>query len=165
MPNFKKNLTPAELARIGELALHEGWQSILATGMQVDMATVQTWIKNGTPDDITESLRIYLGARGANIDAAIDLMLEEPFTPWDRGAEILSHYEGLTRDPTMIYGGFEDNRDMVVRVIADLLHYCMYKTTATRKLIDMDAVIQDAIALYNSEPHAATPIAKSPQPA
>jgi hypothetical protein len=63
----------------------------------------------------------------------------------------------------MIYSGFEDNRDMVVRVVADLLHYCTDKITTTRTFIDMDAVIQDAIALYNSEPHSATPIAKHMQ--
>jgi hypothetical protein len=163
MPNFKKKLTAAEFASIGDLALHERWQLILAEGMRVDPATVQTWEKNGTPEDITERLRTFLGARGANIDAALDLMLEKPFSPWERGAEILSHYEGLSRDPTMIYSGFEDNRDMVVRVVADLLHYCMDKITTTRTFIDMDAVIQDAIALYNSEPHSATPMAKHMQ--
>ncbi len=160
MPNFKKNLTGDEFASIGDLALHERWQSILAAGMRVDLSTIRSWEKNGTPDGVTESLRTFLGARGANIDAALDLMLEEPFTPWERGAEILGHYEGLTQDPTMIYSGFEDNRDMVVRVVADLLHYCTYKITATGTFIDMDAVTQDAIALYNSEPHVATPIAK-----
>ncbi len=53
---------------------------------------------------------------------------------------------------------------MVVRVIADLLHYCMYKISTTGNFIDMDAIIQDAIALYNSDPeHRATPISKQAQ--
>jgi len=63
-----------------------------------------------------------------------------------------------------VYIGSEDNKDMVVRVIADLLHYCMFKITTTGAFIDMDAVIRDAIAMYNSDPeHCATPIAKHAQ--
>jgi len=164
MPNFKTTLTAAEFARIGDLALHESWQMILATGMRVDLATINSWAKSGTPADITESLRTFLGARRDNISGALDLLLEEPFKPWERGDEVLKDYEGFTDDPTMIYSGFEDNRDMVVRVIADLLHYCMYKISTTGNFIDMDAVIQDAIALYNSDPeHCATPISKQAQ--
>lgn len=163
MPNFKKKLTAAEFVRIGELALHERWQLSIAEEMRVDPATVQDWVKNGAPENITEKLRTFLGARGENIVAALDLMLEEPFSPWERGAKILTHYEGLSHDPTMIYSRSDDNRDMVVRVVADLLHYCMDKITTNRTFIDMDAVIQDSIALYNSEPHSATPVAKPTQ--
>ena len=73
-------------------------------------------------------------------------MLEEPFKPWERGDELLQHYERLTDDPTMIYSGFEDNKDMVVRAIADLFHYC------TQKNIDINDVTRKAKALYNSDP-------------
>lgn len=164
MPNFKKKLTAAEFAEIGQLALHERWQAVLAEGMRVDPATIQSWVKSGTSEEATETLRTFLGARGDNIAAALDLMLEEPLKPWERGAKLLAYYELLTNDPTMIYSRSGDNRDMVVRVVADLLHYCMDRITTTRTFIDMDAVIQDAIALYNSDPeHSATPMAQSVQ--
>jgi hypothetical protein len=162
MPNFKKNLTAEEFAEIGSLAFHERWQSILAAEMRVDLATIQGWEKHGTPDGVPERLRMHLGARRDNISGALDLMLEQPFTPWERGDEILKDYEGFTEDPTMVYSGFEDNKDMVVRVIADLLHYCMHQMNVKHSFIDMDAVIQEAVAIYNSEPHSA-PKVKMPE--
>ncbi len=70
MPNFKKTLTAAEFARIGDLALHESWQMILATGMRVDLATINSWAKSGTPADITESLLELSLARVETISRA-----------------------------------------------------------------------------------------------
>jgi hypothetical protein len=164
MPNYKKKLTPADFASIGELALRDRWQLSIAEGMGVDPATVQDWVKNGPPEDVTETLRTFLGARRNNISAALDQFLAEPLKPWDRGVALLAYYEMLTDDPTMIYSQFENNRDMVVRVMADLLQYCMDRITVLRTFIDLDAVVKDAISVYTHDPeHSATPVVKSAQ--
>jgi hypothetical protein len=163
MPNLKKNLTGVEFARIASLALGEHWQLILATGMQVDPGTVQGWVKHGMQDSMLHDFKLFLGARRDNISAAVDLLLAEPLKPWERGDELLKYYELLTQDPEMTYSEFEDNKEMAVRSIADLLHYFMHQITTKGAFIDIDAALQEAIAMYNSEPHSATPIAKQLQ--
>jgi hypothetical protein len=162
MPKYKATLSADEFAEIAHLAFHETWQKNLATGMRVDSSKVKAWAKVGTPEDDTQSLRTFIEARSNNTDAALSIFLEEPLKPWERGARILSHYELITDDPTMIYGPDESNTQMLVRAIADLIHYGMDRITTTGVFIDLDAVVKDAIALYMSDPeHSATPIAKS----
>lgn len=154
----KKKLTPKDLASVQGLIAHNGWDVPLSKIINVSSDTMRDWEKHGAPSGVAADLWLSLGAKRDNLAAAMfDILPDQPLKPWERGGELLSEYEGLSDDPTMVYGDTDGNgnRDMVVRVIADLLHYCMDQMGRKHIFLDMEAMIKEAIAIYNSEPHSA----------
>ena len=158
----KKKLTPKDVVGVQSAIDHNGWHVPLSKILDVSPDKVRDWEKHGAPSGVAADLWLSLGAKRDNLAAAMfDILIDEPLKPWERGGRLLSEYEGLSDDPTMIYDGTDENgnRDMVVRAIADLLHYCMDQMTKQRIFIDLDSVIKDAIAMYRTDPeHSATPV-------
>jgi hypothetical protein len=158
------NRLPAEaFCYLGKSLFGEpGWQAKMAVELKVDEPSIEQWATEGPPANLAKKLSQIAGYYRGQIQAPLtmDGMPDADLKPWERAGRLLNEYEGLSPDPTMIYSSAEDedNRDMVVRVIADMLHYCMHKMSVNRTFIDMDAMIQEAIAIYNSEPHSAVPI-------
>lgn len=140
----------------------DAWQAKMAEKLNVDEATVERWAVEGPPSSVAKELSHIAGYHRGQISAPLTMpgMPDADLKPWERAARLLDEYEGLSQDPTMIYSTAEgeDNRDMVVRVIADMLHYCMHMMTVNRTVIHMETMFQEAIAIYNSEPHSATPV-------
>lgn len=77
--------------------------------------------------------------------------------PWERGDLVLQQYEMICIDPTMTYMK-DENKENIVRVIADLLHYCSYQNacvcSGAEGYIDIERILPAAQGLYNSEPPA-----------
>jgi len=155
--NFEK-LPAKAFIRLGEKLFGEdGWRPRMADELEVDEPTIRRWEREGPPASIAKKLSHVAGYYRGQIQAPLTEpgMPDADLKPWERADRLLDEYEGLSQDPEMIYSTYEDNRGMVVRVIADLLHYCMHQMRVHRSFIDMDAMIQEAVAIYNSEPHSA----------
>lgn len=146
MPQLKKHLTGHELAAFGKLVYDDHWKTSLAEALDVTPATIQGWEKDGTPDGVTDRLRLFFGARGANIAAALENLLGSPLEPWERADAILQEYEGLNPDPEMVYAD-ETHNDATVRIIADLLHYAGHQDSS----VPFETITRAALDLYNSE--------------
>jgi len=163
MTDSVDNRLPAEaFCYLGKSLFGEDdWQPKMAAELKVDEATVKQWAVEGPPANLADRLSHIAGYHRGQIQAPLTMpgMPDACLKPWQRAARLLEEYEGLTQDPTMIYSSRkeEDNRDMVVRVFADLLHYCKHKMSENPIFIDTEAMIQKAIAIYNSEPHSALP--------
>jgi hypothetical protein len=95
------------------------------------------------------------------ISESLDALLDEPLKAWERADELLKHYELLNNDPNMVYVT-DDNKDKVMRIIADLLHYCSRQNSRVGPdadcFIDIEKITREAEALYNSEPHSMGPV-------
>lgn len=156
-------------AHLGKALFGEqGWERKMALELKIDERTVRQWAEEGVPASMLEALRHISSHHRAKIQEAMKMpgMPDSELKPWQRGGRILEEYELLSQDPSMLPSSTDDehNRKIVVRIIADLLHFCMLRMSQTRSFIDMDAVIKDAIALYNSDPeHCATPIGEEKQ--
>lgn len=85
-------------------------------------------------------------------------MADKQLKPWERADRLLQKYEMINPDPTMVYVT-DENTDNVTRIIADLLHYCAHQNSRVGPEADsyteLDAILREAEALYNSEgrPH------------
>jgi hypothetical protein len=164
MTDSTDNRLPAEaFSYLGRSLFGEkGWQAKMARELEVDEPTVNQWAVDGPPANLAGRLSHIAGYHRGQIQAPLTMpgMPDACLKPWERAARLLEEYEGLTQDPTMIYSSRkeEDNRDMIVRVFADMLHYCMHKMSENRSFIDIAAVLKKAIELYNSEPHSAMPV-------
>jgi hypothetical protein len=148
MPKLKKNLTPAELAIIGDLVFHDNWEESIARLMDIEPDIVRDWAKHGTPEGVAAKLRMHLGAHKAHIGAALEDFLEQPLKPWERGDAIIDEYEGINPDPNMVSRRSGENEENITRAIADLLHCGSYKNNRAGLVEDL---LRAAEALYLSE--------------
>jgi hypothetical protein len=142
----------------------DGWQPKMAQELKVDERTVRQWATEGPPASLSDTLSHMAGYHRGQIQAAITMpgMPDADLKPWERAERLLQEYEGFSQDPTMIYGAL-DNKQMVTQVAADLLHYCMHQNAKTDRFINMEDMIQEAIAIYNNSPiHSARPVKTTP---
>jgi hypothetical protein len=148
--SIKKERLPArEFCDLGRsLYGDRGWQGKLAGELKTDLATVKKWSKEGPPADVGEKLtRIAIEHRTQILYALIAPdMPEDDLTysrSWERATWIIRDYGILLPYATM---NDPDDRNMVVRIAADLLRYCAHKK------ISFETVMREAEALYKFNP-------------
>ena len=125
-----------------------GWQGKLAGELETDLATVKKWAKEGPPAAIGKELtRIAIKHRSQILYALIAPdMPEEHLTysrSWERATWIIRDYGILLPYATI---NDPDDRNMVVRIAADLLRYCAHKKNP------FETVMREAEALYHFNP-------------
>jgi hypothetical protein len=161
MTDSTDNRLPAEaFSYLGRSLFGEkGWQAKMARELEVDEPTVNQWAVDGPPANLADLLSHIAGYHRGQIQAPMTMpgMPDACLKPWERAARLLEEYEGLTQDPTMIYssGKEEENRDMVARVIADMLHYCMHQNSRVApdaaRHIDIGTLMAKAQGIYDFE--------------
>jgi hypothetical protein len=161
--NVPDRFPAGPFASLGKALFGEqGWETKIALELKVDKSTISEWAHEGVPGTMLEALWHISSHHRAKIQEAMKMpgMPDADLKPWHRGGRLLEEYELISQDPTMLPSStdVEQNRKIIVRIIADLLHFCMHSITTTRTFIDIDGVIRDAITMYRTDPeHSATP--------
>ena len=167
--NVPARFPAGPFASLGKALFGEhGWENKMALELKVDKSTISEWAHEGVPGTMLEALWHVSSHHRAKIQEAMKMpgMPDADLKPWHRGGRLLEEYELISQDPTMQPSSTdaEQNRTIVVRIIADLLHFCMHTITMTGTFIDLDTVIKDAISVYMHDPeHSATPMSESAQ--
>ena len=145
----KARLPAREFCYLGRsLYGDRGWQGKLAGELKTDLASVKKWAKEGPPANVGKELaRIAIDHRAQILSALIAPdMPEEHLTnsrSWERATWIIRDYGILLPYATM---NDPDDRNMVVRIAADLLRYCAHKKSP------FETVMREAEALYKFNP-------------
>jgi len=158
----KKRLPAREFCDLGRSLYGDcGWQGKLAGELKTDLATVKKWAKEGPPANVGKELtRIAIKHRTQILYALIAPdMPEDDLTysrSWERAAWIIRDYGILLPYDTMNH---PDDRNMVIRIAADLLRYCAHKK------IPFATVMREGEALYKFNPLDLSPyvLAEDPQ--
>lgn len=153
--NPAPSFPPGPFASLGKALFgEEGWERKMALELKIDEPIVRRWADVGVPATMLDALWHISAHHRAKIQEAMKMpgMPDADLRSWQRAARLMEEYELLSPNPAMLVSSTDDeqNRKMVVRIIADMLHFCLH----ARSYIDLNATINEAIALYNSEPQS-----------
>jgi hypothetical protein len=141
----KRRLSAESFRALGIALFGEDWEAIMAHELNVDRSIVGSWATQGPPADRADALRHIAGYRRERIRVVMGSpgMPEHNLSALQRANAMLAEYELLSEAPDMVYSRDGDNEEIVIRIIADLLHSC-----ARDRVVD---VIRAAQSLHEAE--------------